>query len=203
MITFSPEQRARLVAGTGAALVVAVSFVFNRHYPESVLSGENSTGTWLSVFLLAGSCTATLIIGMQRTGFCWWVVSAFFFMLALDERFMFHERLKQYIVFSSADPASVPFYLAEAGVLGGIIIGASMACLMWKHTLSKGRLFLVLGVAFGSLSAILDIADHCLFLEDLCKLLGETMVFMYLLGEIAVAIDRKESGKRSGRMAHR
>jgi hypothetical protein len=181
-------RQARLALATLAALILAAAFAVYRYYPVSVLSGENSVGTWVSGFLLAASAALCLAVAMRRGPLPWLLFMVFFTGLALDERFMFHERLKEYILFSTPPPppglSPGPAFAGELPVILAALLGAVVAFCIGRSVQPRNRPFLLLAAALGSLSVALDVSHCQMVLEDLSKVLGEFCITCCLLGEV-------------------
>jgi hypothetical protein len=181
-------RNARLALATLAALILAAAFAVYRYYPVSVLSGENSVGTWVSGFLLAACAALCLAVAMRRGPLPWLLFMVFFTGLALDERFMFHEQLKEYILFSAAPPqpgvSTFRAYAGELPVILAALLGAVVAFLIWRKAKPRNRAFLFLASVLGSLSVSLDVIRCQMVLEDLSKVLGELCITFCLLGEV-------------------
>src|SRR6478609_7710458 len=79
---------------------VVVAIYHQRQFPATVVAGEDSVVTWLSGAMLIFMAALSLTIAMRDQMHPWFVAVLFFLLLAIDERFMFHERLKAYIIFS-------------------------------------------------------------------------------------------------------
>src|SRR5437868_228091 len=80
------------------AFVVAVA-VAAGPYAVQELMREKSPIAWLSTMLLVGSAAMSLVLFMRSTkgaGFA--ALSAALALAAMDERFMFHERLKHQLL---------------------------------------------------------------------------------------------------------
>jgi hypothetical protein len=164
-------------------VVFAVAFVWYRHYPMLVIAGEDSVGTWMSGVLLIVSATISLLIGMREGKVFWFAVTSFFFLLACDERFMFHEQLKEKIIFSFASNST---WLIESPVLVGACVGAIMTYLLWLHLNAKSRFLLVLAMLFGSASVIIDVLSSGVFWEECFKLTGELAMSCALLFRVDI-----------------
>jgi hypothetical protein len=167
-------------------LVLGVAFYSNCHYPVMVLAGESSTGTWMSGVLLVVSASAALMLGMKKEKVVWFVIATFFLILALDERFMFHEKLKEYIIFSRSTPKPSKL-LYELPVIVGAFAGIVIVFLLWKNMNGPGRLILLCATVLGISSVVMDIMATGVFWEECFKLLGELLVSCTLLkmaGEI-------------------
>jgi hypothetical protein len=150
-------------------LTFAVALYVNPHFPMLVLAGEESVGTWMSGVLLI-ICASFSLMRLARSGWHpWFLVSAFFFLLGADERFMFHERMKESIIFSQAH---APRLLYELPVIGAAGVGVLVAWALWKH-LTKARWFLIASVLFGSASVVFDVFSLGLFWEECFKLIAE------------------------------
>lgn len=161
-------------------LVLAVSFIYNRHYPVTVLAGEDSVGTWMSGVLLIFIAALCLVISMKQRGYPWILFSTFFILLALDERFMFHEQVKEQIIFSFHS-ITLSRWIYELPVIVGACIGACAALLLWHHLPAKGRILLPIVVILGTLSVIIDVMAKGVFWEECFKLLAELLMACILL----------------------
>lgn len=177
-------NQARLVLTGAVAAILVIALVEDRYYPVRVLSGEDSVGTWVSSLLLASCTTLSLVIAMKRGYLPWLPFMLFFLLLALDERFMFHENLKQSILFASHPPRPATSLQGELPVIAASFLGAVVAVLLWKNVQRRNRTFLVLATAFGSVSVLLDVLHYQMVMEDLSKVLGELCIANCLLGEI-------------------
>jgi hypothetical protein len=164
-------------------LVFAVAFAYQPHYPMLVLTGESSVGTWMSGALLLISATIALIIGMREGWFPWYIVTVFFFVLALDERFMFHERLKAHIIFSI--PAASR-WLYELPVMLGACVGAVATVVLWRVLAGGARVALACATALGIASVSIDILAAGVFWEECFKLVAELFVVCALLSRTNV-----------------
>lgn len=175
----------------GLALYWAPSLVFlavlavplavsNR--PVLVVSGEDSVGTWLSGAMLVACGAFSLQLWKQRGAWPWSPLALFFGLLALDERFMFHESLKERIQVALAGSA-LPNIVSEAPVIGGALLGVAVCCALWRKLPSKGRALLVSGAVLGAASVAMDVLHQGALPEDACKLLAELCVLQALWGE--------------------
>jgi hypothetical protein len=162
------------------ASVLAVSFMYNRHYPVTVLGGEDSVGTWMSGVLLTFMATLCLFISMKQRWYPWIFFTIFFLLLALDERFMFHERIKERIIFSSHS-FTLSRWIYELPVLVGACLGGCLALLMYRHLPLKGRVLLAVVVLSGTVSVAIDVMAKGVFWEECFKLLAELLMACVLL----------------------
>jgi len=164
--------------------VFTIALIYSPYNPTLIISGEESVGTWMSGVLLVTSATASLIISMRMGWFPWWFIAIFFLVLALDERFMYHEQLKERIIFSSDHPAFVSRWTYELPVLAGAAVGVGITIILWRNLRRQGRLLLVGALLLGSTSVIMDVLDWGVFVEDSCKLLGELTITVAILREV-------------------
>ena len=141
-----------------------VSFYFHLDFPVYVVAGEASPGTWMSGVLLIISATISLVAGMKKGWWPWYLLSLFFLILALDEHFMFHEGLKQRIIFS-INGASALVY--ELPVIIGACVGALVFLTLWRYLDVIGCILLSCGCLLGVISVVLDILDVAVFLEEI------------------------------------
>ncbi|MBK8801917.1 MAG: hypothetical protein IPN71_07650 [Fibrobacteres bacterium] len=147
-----------------------------------LLSGEDSVGTWLSGALLVASTTLALQLWKRRGAWPWSLTTAFFGLLALDERFMFHETLKERIQVGLAESHS-PDFVSETPVLFGALAGVFVCTTLWRRLQPKGRRLLLAGAVLGAVSVALDVLHAGALPEDACKLLAELCVLQSLWGE--------------------
>ncbi|MEJ1239726.1 hypothetical protein WBG78_16435 [Chryseolinea sp. T2] len=158
--------------------VIAAAVYRSMPYPLQATSGESSAGTWLSGVLLAVGATCSLINGMQSRNWKWYVIALFFLLLAADEHFMFHERLKEWLIFTDH---SRPFWFYEAPVLIGAAAGVLVAYTLARMLQGSGRLLLFIGAVLGSISVIMDVLAAGVLFEDVFKLLAELTIACALL----------------------
>jgi hypothetical protein len=163
--------------------ILGAAFYINRTCPESVICGEESVGTWLSLFLLSSAATVSLCIAMRQRQAMWWLLASFLTVLALDERFMFHEQIKQYIILSSRSPKSVPMLLAELPVLAAGLLGVAAAVITVRRMSHSGRYFIIFAALLGACSIVLDVLNVWLIIEDSCKIAAELLLVLGLIGE--------------------
>lgn len=166
-------------------LVFAIAFTFTKDPFPLVIAGENSVGAWVSEVLLIISATTTAIIASKRGWYPWIVFSLFFILLAVDEHFMIHESLKMQLVFVAYEATSKPTYwLGELPVIVAACLGLVVAWIMWKHSDRQARWLIIVGVAFGTISVIIDVLAAGVLWEDLCKLIGELAVTSALVWDV-------------------
>ena len=157
MKTGRPARKAVGLLCVFFVLVFLVALAFDPHYPVLILVGESSVGTWMSGVLLVVSATASLIIGMRRAWLPWFFISAFFFVLALDERFMFHERMKEHIIFNITHNVSRSRLLNELPVIVAACAGVFVAFMLWRHLRHrKNRILLFCAAILGTASVTVD-----------------------------------------------
>lgn len=154
-------------------LVFAGAFYCNPNFPQLIVVGENSVGTWMSGVLLIVCATVCLVLAMQRQGTYWFFIVLFFFILALDERFMFHEQLKEQLIFNFRGKSKL-FY--ELPVIIGAMVGGYVVMVLWKRFNSSSRIFLMTALSLGTISVIMDIFSFGVLIEDSCKLVAELCV---------------------------
>ena len=158
--------------------VIATAVYRSMPYPLQAISGESSAGTWLSGVLLVVCATCSLFAGMQSYNWKWYAITSFFLLLAADERFMFHERLKEWLIFADH---TRPFWFYEAPVLLGAVVGVVVALTLLRMLSGWRRALLIAGVFLGSVSVIMDVFAAGVLFEDVFKLLAELAVACALL----------------------
>jgi hypothetical protein len=166
------------------ALVFLSAYLARPHYPMLIIGGEASVGTWMSGVLLIMCATLSLVIGTQRSFYPWLLFFVFFILLAIDERFMFHEALKQHIIFAYGHGKVPSRWLYEIPVIAGALFGAFMATLLWRYLRAASRPFLILVALLGAASVTIDVLSAGLLWEECFKLLAELTMACVLLREL-------------------
>lgn len=164
-------------------MVLTTAFLSNPYFPMVVLGREHSAGTWLSGTLLTFMASLCLFLSMKQHWYPWLLFTVFFLILALDERFMFHEQIKERIIFSFHE-TTLSRMVYELPVIIGACVGGFMAMLLWKHVPSKCRMLLVGAVVLGTVSVVFDVMGGGVFWEDSCKLLAELLMACVLLFKV-------------------
>lgn len=166
-------------------LFFVIAFAWQPHNPVLILAGESSPGTWLSGVLLVTAATIALVTGMRRGWFPWYITAVFFFILAADERFMFHERVKEKIIFS-VPAIETSRWVYELPVILGTCAGIALVVLLWRHLRRTSRILLILTALSGSISVGFDVMHAGVVWEESFKLLGELLLICIMLKEVTV-----------------
>jgi hypothetical protein len=164
-------------------LVFTGAFYNNPHFPQLVIVGEASVATWMSGVLLVVSATLCLTMGMQLKDTCWFLMTLFFFILALDERFMFHEQLKEQLIFNFKfkGPSKI---LNELPVMLGAVTGLFAVKLLWMRFQATSKMLLLAALTLGMVSVVMDIFSLGVLLEDSSKVLAELCICCALILKI-------------------
>jgi hypothetical protein len=183
-----------MVMATAAAIVVA-----EWPFVERAIALEDAPLAWLQSTLLAASAAICLCHAVLTGRAGWHVVAAALFALALDERFMGHERLKEWIWLELFDGdwnragrwPDVPILLE--GVIGA---GA-----IWWIVRGTGRghpsRLLWSALAVGAVALIIDVASQSIAVqiwEELLELIAETLFLAALLASLNEASLRAGAG---------
>jgi hypothetical protein len=168
------------INGNAATVIIVLFFVvfftvvlaLQRQYPVLAISGEQSPGTWMSGVLLLLSAGLSLSLSFRRM-FPWMIIFVFFLVLAIDERFMIHEQLKERVVF--AYPRASRF-LYELPVMLAACVGSVVAWVLFSELDTAGRVLLAGAALLGATSVIIDVLAAGVLVEDAAKLLAELFV---------------------------
>lgn len=114
----------------------------------------------------------------------WGIVTFFFTVLSLDERFMFHEQIKERIIFGSTKIAESGRWIYEFPVLIASGVGIYFSILLWQNLQRHGRILLIWAVFFGSSKVAFDVFCLGAFWEGSFKLLAEFALVCALFGEV-------------------
>ena len=126
-----------------------------------------------------------ILISLQRNWYPWLILSAFFLLLAADERFMLHEALKERILFSLA-PKKGNDWIGELPVIFGACAGLFSVVVLWKHLRFSGMILILAVILLGGSSVLIDILGAGVFWEDSLKLLAEIILVFTLLTETGI-----------------
>jgi hypothetical protein len=159
-------------------IVLSVAWYKNYYFPVYAISGEASAGTWLSGVLLTMCAATSLSLGVSHAEWRWYMITVFFLILAADEHFMFHEQVKESIIFNDHTRSR---WVYELPVLAGTVLGLLVSLMLWQMLRGSSRYLLLAAVVFGTLSAGMDILAAGVLWEDAFKLLGELAVTCALL----------------------
>jgi hypothetical protein len=165
-------------------IVFVVAFVNHSPFPARVIGGESSVATWVSGMLLVMAATIALIFAMRRGWFPWSLITLFLLVLALDERFMFHEGFKADIVFYYGLDPSRRSIVAEVPVIAGAMAGLLVASVLWRRLSRRGRTLLVGAAVLGMISVAMDVFVLGVLLEDSFKVFAELLLVCALLTEV-------------------
>lgn len=166
-------------------IVLAVSFYVNRPFYQLAIAGESSVSTWLSGVLLVISAAFSIIIGVRQKTVLWFGITAFFLLLALDERFMFHEQLKERLIFSF-HPSVNAHWIYEIPVLLAACVGGCISFLLRKEFSRTNRILLGFAIGLGLVSVVFDVWAAGVVLEECAKLLAELTITCALLRQVEI-----------------
>lgn len=180
----SRNSVAILIVGGFLAIVFIVAFLNQSPYVARVIAGESSVSTWVSGMLLVMSATISLIFAIRRSWFPWSLLTLFFLVLALDERFMFHEDLKNRIIFHYSLDPSKQSIVAELPVILGAIAGLFVVFVLWQRLSRKGKSLIAGAAVVGTVSVVVDVFALGVLLEDSFKVFAELLLVSALLTEV-------------------
>jgi hypothetical protein len=136
--------------------------------------------------MLIMAVTFSLVLAIQRGSLPWMPVSAFFLILALDERFMFHESLRERLLF--AYPGSA--WLSHVPVIAAATAGIWVTMVLWRRFQPIHRTLLLGTLLLGSTSVIFDLLESGVLIEEILKLLAELCLVISFTGEIDLQKNR-------------
>jgi hypothetical protein len=171
------------------AFVVVVAVAAGRHAVQELMR-EKSPIAWLSTMLLVGSSTMALVLwmgGRGRAGFAW--LSAALVLAALDERFMFHERLKHQLLAHVFDyHREAMGHWGDAPMALVPLVGAGLIWVLRGEL--RGRLvrgLLVAAFTAGVVAIALDIATEAPVaqaVEEVLEVVAEALFLLALLARV-------------------
>lgn len=184
------SRRLALTSAALAAGVLAfVGAIVANAWPHAAaeIFRERSPVAWLSGTLLASCAAVALAIGLrERERPAFWALAAGLFALALDERFMLHERLKALILRALFD-----YDRAAMGVWGNapmLLVPLAGAAVLWSLRAELWRRacrpWILAAFALGAVAIALDIvtdARPVQVAEELLEVASETAMLIALL----------------------
>jgi hypothetical protein len=177
-------------------LVAAAIVLSDWPFVERAIALEDAPIAWLQTSLIAASAVVCLcraiIHGDRRAG--WYVVAAALFALALDERFMGHEQLKEWIWLNvfDGDRARMGHWGDAPVVLYGVGGAAVVLWMMRRGARGYPALLLWAAIAVAGCAIALDVVATSIWSqiwEELLELLAETLFFVSLLLSLAPTLE--------------
>ncbi len=185
-----PLRAGPLVAGVllGLALLMAAMIVAHWPWLEQAVATEDAPLAWLQSSLLWSAATLALLLALaERAGQRGWAGLALMLAcLALDERFMGHERLKDWLLFHAfdGDPQRMGLW-GDAPMLGygigGLLVLAWLRRQRWPRPALR---LMVAAVLVGCGALALDLFGRTLAwqaLEECGEALAEALFCCGLL----------------------
>ena len=177
------------IEGNVAALIILFLFILfftvvlasQWNFPVLAISGEESPGTWMSGALLLISAGLSLSLSFRKA-FPWIFIFIFFAVLAVDERFMLHEQLKEYIIFSLHTDSR---FIYELPVIAGACLGFVIAFMLFRELDGAGKMLLAGAALLGTTSVVIDVFGMGVLIEDSAKLIAELLVVLALVKKAA------------------
>ncbi len=148
---------------------------------------EKGALTWFSSIQLWTIAIVSLHLALRHQARIWYAMAFGFFLFSFDERFQFHERLRDLFLKPHGIGTHLPgihpgdfLLLVVAGV------GLGLSKFLWKELEKKGRVFFAIGVSVALVSVLLDALDISINNETLRALqfteeILETFAQMFFL----------------------
>jgi hypothetical protein len=165
-------------------LFFAVVLTSRWNFPALAISGEESPGTWMSGALLLISAGLSLSLSFRKA-FPWIFIFLFFAILAVDERFMLHEQLKEHIIFNFK---SDDRFIYELPVIAGACLGFVATFILFRELDAAGKVLLACAALLGVISVIIDVFEMGVLIEDSAKLIAELLVTIAIVKKSAKSI---------------
>jgi hypothetical protein len=166
-----------------AAVTAAITWL-NWPWLELAFGVEDAPIAWLQSSVLAGSAVGCLAHALTRSrGTPGWSMSAVGLVaLALDERFMGHERLKEWIWIEVFDGDVQRLWIwGDLPLLVSGAIGLAVAIWIVRQTRDRyATILMVTGVSIAGAALAMDLASRSLWLQVWEKLLELTAESCFL-----------------------
>lgn len=163
---------------------IIVSLLLHFPWPERAFIGESSPITWLSSTLLVISATFAMVIHLYgKETYIWWIIATGNLVMAMDETFMWHERIKESILFNIFDgDIDAMGFSGELVILLYGLSGVIVFYFLFRKVHIKFLRGILLGVVSSGLCAItLDVSGANPVMEECLEILTETGFVVFLL----------------------
>jgi hypothetical protein len=163
---------------------------------EKAIAVEEAPVAWLQSSLLWSCAVMTLLLScinqQHRAG--WLIAGTALICAALDERFMGHEQLKDWLLFEVfGGSQSAMGWRGDAVMLAYPIAGLYFALWIWKvFGPGVSRKLVIAAVAVGSIAIAMDISTTNLswqVVEECFEALAETLFLSALISHITMLFD--------------
>ena len=180
----------KLAAGVVAVIATVTAAIVWLNWPwlELAVGVEQAPIAWLQSTVLAASAVACLAHAATRSrGTLGWSLAAVgLFTLALDERFMGHERLKEWIWLEIFDGDADRLWIwGDAPMLVNGAIAAAAAVWIARETRSViAVIWLGIAATFGAIAVAMDLATTSIVVqvwEELIELTAESCFLVAVL----------------------
>jgi hypothetical protein len=172
------EIAAVVITGVFVTVTLGLALLYSGDFPALAVASETSVGTWLSGVLLSCCAGISLVYCLRYDWYRWAIIVTFFLLLAADEHFMFHERMKEWITFSYTGATKL---VRESPVIAGAVLGGWIVRLLWNELSREGRIILSVATLCGILSVTLDVMGGAALVEECLKIVGELGVLWVLM----------------------
>lgn len=183
----SPPAGTALALGAAGLVLAILAGLVALYWPalDRAVAYEDSPITWLSTSVLIAAALVAAVLAEDGAGRRWGVLALLLALAALDERFMGHEQLRDWLLQASGSALSREDWRANLGMLLYPLAGGSVA---WRCVagLPRGGARALAGLALllGSAAVLLDISTVALgwqVIEELLELLAELAFLCALL----------------------
>lgn len=171
--------------------VIGVTALIVRAYWPALpraIALEDSPVVWLQTSLLVTAVILSITLGHLQMKKRWFVIAVLVFLVALDERFMGHERIKWWLLEAVYDgDAATMGWRGDALLLVYPAGGLIMLVAMWRALDAPARYFLAAAVSIGAIAVGLDVLDLLIswqIVEELLELTAETLFASGLLVQL-------------------
>lgn len=180
-------------------LAVLAGIVFGS-WPDLAfsLALENSPLAWQQSSLLIASATvASLIATATSTNYrdqgIWIITAGLLVLAALDERFMGHERIQEFLFFECLGGNPVWQTWTDGITVAYGIAGLAILTKLWKTLCPEARKLCIVGLLIGLAAIALDVAFDSIaiqMIEESLEVLAETSFLCGLFREVDKRVSR-------------
>lgn len=145
-----------MLAWTLGFLAVVIGWDWPRYWVN--INYERSALTWFSSIQLWTIALTCLWIAWRTSATrIWWALAGAFFFFSVDERFQFHERVREYFFKPHGIGTQLPgLHAGDFLFVLAAPVGIWVASRLWRLLSRPARLRLAVGVVCAALAVVLD-----------------------------------------------
>jgi len=191
MMEYPTHRPARLIVALALAILVAVIGLTWPDLEFGLALEQSPLGWFQAVCLVACSAVAGTMACQsdRREANGWGLMALAFLAAALDERFMGHERLQEWLYYGWLKDVEGGLQLAHSVTSVYGLAGLFLLAWLWRHTNALARRWCLAAVLVGLAAVTMDMVFETVtaqMLEEVLEYLSETLLLAGLFTEAGI-----------------